>query len=68
VPQSNVTQISKSAVREVKGAVHCPLCTHTVPANVLVSARGTRVVPGQKCPRCSSSLDAGYVLRVDRAA
>ena len=68
MPLTNVTQINKPAVRELKGAVHCPLCTHTVPANVIHTPRATKVVPGQKCPRCSSSLDAGYVLRVDRAA
>ncbi len=53
---------------EVKGAVYCPLCTHTVDANVTKTAKGTRVVAGQRCPRCSSSLDAGYVIRADRAA
>jgi hypothetical protein len=53
---------------EARGAVYCPLCTHTVEANVTFGPRGSRVAPGQKCPRCSSSLDAGYVIRVDRAA
>jgi hypothetical protein len=52
---------------EVMSAVYCPLCTHTVQATVVYGQRA-RVVPGQKCPRCSSSLDAGYVLRIDRAA
>lgn len=55
-------------VKEAKGAVYCPLCTHTVDANVTYTARSARVTPGQKCPRCSSSLDAGYVIRVERAA
>lgn len=58
-------EIKKS---EWKGGVYCPLCTHTVEANVTKTARGTKVVPGQRCGRCSSSLDAGYVIRVDRAA
>lgn len=53
---------------ELKGAVYCPMCTHTVPANITKTARGNRVAGGQRCPRCSSSLDAGYVIRVDRAA
>ena len=54
--------------REARGSVHCPLCTHTVPANVLLTARSAKVVPGQKCPGCNSSLDAGYVLQLQRAA
>lgn len=54
--------------KEYKASVYCPLCTHTVPASVLYSGRTARVIPGQKCPRCNSSLDAGYVLRFERAA
>jgi uncharacterized protein (UPF0212 family) len=52
-----------------KGAVHCPMCTHTVDA-MMVQLGRTKVMvkPGQKCPRCSSSLDAAYILRFDRAA
>jgi hypothetical protein len=53
---------------EVKGAVCCPICTHTVDAMITYTPRSARVTPGQKCARCSSSLDAGYVLRIDRAA
>ena len=55
-------------VAEGKGSVYCPMCTHTVEAVISFSSRGGRVKPGQKCPRCSASLDAGYVFRVDRAA
>jgi hypothetical protein len=51
-----------------KGFVYCPLCTHTVEADIHSAGRIVRVKPGQKCPRCSSSLDAGYVMRFDRAA
>ena len=58
----------KARPREVRGTVYCPLCTHTVPANVLINARAAKVVPGQKCPRCQSSLDAGYVLHLSQAA
>ena len=54
--------------KEAKGSVYCPLCTHTVDGIITFTPRGARVTPGQKCARCSSSLDAGYVLRVDRAA
>jgi DNA-directed RNA polymerase subunit RPC12/RpoP len=54
--------------RVEKGLVHCLICTRNVEADVLSGGRQTRVKPGQKCPRCSSSLDAGYVMRFDRAA
>ncbi|MBL8292206.1 MAG: hypothetical protein JNN08_10240 [Bryobacterales bacterium] len=54
--------------REMNGIVHCPLCTHRVPATVLVDRRSAIVKPGQKCARCNSSLDAGYVLQLQRAA
>ena len=47
--------------------VYCTLCTRTVDASVTVGSnmlgrRQLRVVAGQKCPRCSGSLDAAYVL------
>ena len=54
--------------KEAQGAVYCPMCTHTVDATITYGARSARVVAGQKCPRCSSSLDAGYVLQNYRAA
>jgi transposase-like protein len=52
----------------VKGHVHCPICTHTVPADVTVISRSTKVVAGQKCPRCHSSLDAAAVMYLAHAA
>lgn len=51
-----------------KGAVHCPMCTHTVDATMIQMGRKVVVKPGQKCPRCSGSLDAAYILGFDRAA
>lgn len=54
--------------RDMNGVVHCPLCTHRVPAVVEVSRRSVRVKPGQRCARCNSALDAGYVLQLERAA
>jgi transposase-like protein len=51
-----------------KGAVHCPICTHNVGADVVHLGRRIFVKPGQKCPRCASNLDAAYILRYDRAA
>lgn len=51
-----------------RGSVYCPICTHTVEANVLLTKKGAMVQPGQKCTRCHASLDAGYVLRMPQAA
>ena len=65
---ATLEQPAIKAPNELTGAVYCPMCTHTVPANITKTARGNRVAAGQRCPRCSSSLDAGYVIRVDRAA
>jgi uncharacterized Zn finger protein (UPF0148 family) len=55
-------------VKSYPGDVYCPICTHTVHAEVLVGRKSAQVKPGQKCPRCSASLDAGYVLRQQQAA
>ncbi|MFN3325158.1 MAG: hypothetical protein ACK5AZ_16810 [Bryobacteraceae bacterium] len=53
---------------ESKGFVHCPICTHTVEAIVVLQNRTAKVKPGQKCSRCQATLDAAYVLRLDQAA
>lgn len=50
------------------GAVHCPICTHSVAADLAQQGRRMFIKPGQKCPRCSSTLDAAYILGIDRAA
>lgn len=64
-----MTVVKKPEIRrEMNGIVHCPLCTHRVPAAVLVDRRSAAVKPGQRCARCNSSLDAGFVLRLERAA
>lgn len=60
--------IDKKKTIHAQGAVYCPLCTHTVQADVTYTPRSAHVTPGQRCPRCSSSLDAGYVIHVNRAA
>jgi len=57
----------------IPAEVYCPICTHTVPANVTLvrNAAGKRVakaLTGQRCPRCHSSLDAAFVIRILRAA
>ncbi len=61
-PQKVATKI------EYRGAAHCPICTHTVDADVIQIGRRVITKPGQKCPRCASSLDPAYVLGFDRAA
>jgi uncharacterized protein YbaR (Trm112 family) len=48
--------------------VHCPICTHNVPARIEVVKKTIRVVPGQKCPRCRSTLDVAMVLLYREAA
>jgi hypothetical protein len=54
------------------GKVYCPICTHTVDATLEPEPKGKRrhnyVRPGQKCPRCSGSLDAGYIIDLESAA
>ncbi len=47
--------------RESKGFAYCPICTHTVEAQVILLGKAAYVKPGQKCPRCSSSLEPAVV-------
>jgi hypothetical protein len=54
--------------QQLPAAVYCPLCTHTVEVQVTVIGRRAKVTPGQTCPHCSASIDAGYVFEVRRAA
>jgi hypothetical protein len=53
-----------------RGQVLCPICTHTVPAEVDLKAKSkyARVSQGQRCPRCGSSLDVAVVIEVPQAA
>lgn len=52
-----------------RGTAYCPMCTHTVPAEIhVIGKRPPSVVPGQKCARCGAALDAGIVFSVQRAA
>ena len=34
--------------------VYCPICTHTVEAEIQSHERRVFVRPGQKCPRCAT--------------
>jgi uncharacterized protein (UPF0212 family) len=54
--------------KTLQGQVHCPICTHNVSADIDMNGKRPRVVPGQKCPRCASTLDAAFVLEVLEAA
>jgi len=60
--------MNASANRMPKGVVHCPICTRTVEARIVVTRKRPLVKPGQRCPHCAARLDAGSVLRFDRAA
>jgi uncharacterized protein (UPF0212 family) len=52
----------------VSGQAHCPICTHTVPAAIDILGKRARVAPGQRCPRCASSLDVAIVVQTAEAA
>ena len=52
----------------ISGQVHCPMCTHTVPAVIDILGKRVRVAPGQRCPRCAAPLDAAMVVQVLEAA
>ncbi len=58
----------KALTKRFQGQVHCPMCTHTVEAEVEEIGRAIRVAPGQKCPRCSATLDVAGALEVGEAA
>jgi endogenous inhibitor of DNA gyrase (YacG/DUF329 family) len=50
------------------GLAHCPICTHTVPAEIDLRGKYARVAAGQKCPRCGSSLEVAVVIQIPEAA
>lgn len=51
-----------------EGQVFCPMCTHTVPAELNLKGKYPRVAPGQRCPRCKASLDVAVIVRIPEAA
>jgi uncharacterized Zn finger protein (UPF0148 family) len=63
---------AKCAPATSTGKVYCPVCTHTVDATVEREPKRNRghdsVKPGQKCPHCAGSLDAGHIMDVESAA
>jgi len=50
------------------GQAHCPICTHNVEAEIDLKGKFPRVVPGQRCSRCRSSLDVAVVVQFPQAA
>ena len=56
------------AGNRINGDVFCPICTHTVPAEVDLRGKRPRVAPGQRCPRCASSLDVAVIVQLPEAA
>lgn len=63
IPKKQITEFT-----ETLGSAYCPMCTHTVDAVTLTTRKSAIVKPGQRCPRCHASLDAGVVLRYPKAA
>ena len=55
-------------IRTASGKVYCPICTQTVDVTVRTNGKRAAVVAGQKCPRCSGSIDAGIVMHIPQAA
>ena len=60
--------MATNLVRIARAMVYCPICTHTVEAEAGLVGKKPLVVPGQKCPRCASALDAGLVVQFREAA
>lgn len=54
--------------RHIQGLAHCPMCTHTVPADIDLRGRSAQVALGQKCPRCGASLEVAVVIQIPEAA
>jgi len=63
-----ITSRPQPTQHEVNAFVYCPICTHTVEGTVVASGKTAKVKSGQKCSRCSASLDAGYIMRLERRA
>lgn len=51
-----------------KGLVHCPICTHTVSADIDIKGKSIRVAPGQRCSRCQATLNVAVIVQVPQAA
>ncbi len=64
-----ITSTSKPIeIRTAQAKVYCPICTHTVEVAARTDGKRAKVVAGQRCPRCSGSIDAGIVMHIPQAA
>jgi len=52
----------------IEGRVFCPICTHTVAADLDLKGKSARVLPGQRCPRCRATLDVAVIVQIPEAA
>ncbi|MGB7759528.1 MAG: hypothetical protein WBL61_06850 [Bryobacteraceae bacterium] len=50
------------------GQVFCPICTHTVPAELDLRGKRAKVAEGQRCPRCQSPLEVAVIVQIPEAA
>ena len=55
-------------IQEVEGKAYCYMCTHIVEAVIQVAGPRVQTKPGQNCPRCKASLNAGSVMEMAKAA
>jgi len=60
--------MSSQLERHMQGLAHCPICTHTVPADIDVTGKRPHVTKGSKCPRCGASLEVAVVVQIPEAA
>ena len=63
-----VGPVPRAQQQSGRASVHCPMCTHSVPAEVDYIKKRMVVKPGQRCPRCAASLDVAAVLYLLHAA
>lgn len=65
-----VAELEVTPSSSVPGVLYCPICTRYVDGEVRKETLSKRFIatPGQKCPRCSSPLDAATVVQIRHAA
>ena len=50
------------------GEVFCPICTHTVTAELDLRCKRARVAAGERCPRCQAPLEVAVIVQIPEAA
>ncbi|MBI1788737.1 MAG: hypothetical protein HYR60_14460 [Acidobacteria bacterium] len=58
----------KNKLGRSPAVLYCPICTRYVDGQVEQAGRKLQAAPGQKCPRCASTLDAAIVVQLRQAA